>query len=63
MEENEEDGFVLEYKVVVNDAQQYSVWPSWRENPSGWSDAGFSGPEAECLAWVKAKWESLQRPG
>lgn len=36
------------YKVVVNDEEQYSIWPEYRENPAGWSDVGKVGPKAEC---------------
>ena len=41
------------YKVVVNHEEQYSIWPSDRENPLGWRDAGKTGLKAECLAFVK----------
>lgn len=38
------------YKVVVNDDAQYSIWPADRENPLGWTDAGFQGRKSQCLA-------------
>ena len=41
------------YKVVVNHEEQYSIWPSSRENPVGWRDAGKIGAKAECLAYIK----------
>jgi len=55
------------WKVVVNDEEQYSIWPVGRENPSGWRDAGKSGSKAECLAYVNEVWtdmrpSSLRRP-
>jgi MbtH protein len=55
------------YKVVVNDEEQYSVWPADRELPAGWHDAGKSGTKAECLAHVEQVWtdmtpKSLRRP-
>ena len=37
------------YNVVVNDEQQYSIWPADRENALGSTDVGKSGPKAECL--------------
>jgi MbtH protein len=49
------------YKVVVNHEEQYSIWPSDRENPLGWKDAGKSGPKAECLAYVKEVWADMRR--
>src|SRR6185436_10349872 len=47
------------YKVVVNHEEQYSIWPADRENPLGWSDAGKSGPKADCLAYVKEVWTDM----
>ena len=41
------------YRVVVNDEEQYSIWPADRENPLGWKDAGDQGTKAQCLAWVQ----------
>ena len=31
------------YKAVVNDEEQYSIWPADRELPLGWHDAGKTG--------------------
>ena len=33
---NEDD---MLYKVVVNDEEQYSIWPAYKENAPGWRDA------------------------
>ncbi len=48
------------YKVVVNHEGQYSIWPAERENPSGWSDGGKSGPKAECLAYIEEVWTDMR---
>jgi MbtH protein len=47
-------------KVVVNHEEQYSLWPSYRENPPGWRDAGKSGSKDECLAYVKEVWTDMR---
>ncbi|MFD7985725.1 MbtH family NRPS accessory protein, partial [Kitasatospora indigofera] len=39
----------VDFQVVANAAGQYSVWPSTRPCPPGWSDAGFAGPRQACL--------------
>ena len=31
------------YRVVVNDEEQYSIWPLEKENAAGWRDGGRSG--------------------
>ncbi|MBW4573551.1 MAG: MbtH family protein [Tolypothrix carrinoi HA7290-LM1] len=48
------------YKVVVNHEQQYSIWPSERENALGWTDVGKSGTKAECLAYIKEVWTDMR---
>ena len=48
------------YKVVVNEEQQYSIWPADRETPVGWRDAGKSGNKAECLAYIKQVWIDMR---
>jgi MbtH protein len=48
------------YKVVKNHEEQYSIWPADKANPLGWSDAGCSGPKAECLAYIKEVWTDMR---
>ncbi|MGE0127950.1 MAG: MbtH family protein [Blastocatellales bacterium] len=48
------------YKVVLNNEEQYSIWPAERENPLGWRDAGRSGQKAECLAYIKEEWTDMR---
>ena len=57
---NNEDEDKTIYKVVVNHEEQYSIWPEYRENPAGWSDAGKVGPKAECLAYIKEVWTDMR---
>jgi MbtH protein len=40
------------YKVVVNQSDQYSIWPAHRENARGWTDAGQTGTKKQCLAYI-----------
>ena len=35
------------YAVVVNDEEQYSIWPDDREPPAGWRREGVSGPQEQ----------------
>ncbi len=48
------------YKVVVNHEEQYSIWPADRDNPAGWSDAGRTGPKADCLAHIEDVWTDMR---
>lgn len=58
MRDEQEDTTI--YKVVVNHEEQYSIWPSYRENAPGWRDAGKSGPKSECLAYIKEVWTDMR---
>ncbi|WP_433260470.1 MbtH family protein [Actinosynnema sp. CS-041913] len=48
------------FKVVVNDEEQYSIWPADRPNPPGWRDAGFTGEREECMAHVDEVWTDMR---
>ena len=48
------------YKVVVNHEEQYSIWPTERDNALGWKDAGKTGAKEECLAWIKEVWTDMR---
>jgi uncharacterized protein YbdZ (MbtH family) len=48
------------YKVVINNEEQYSIWPEYKENPLGWKDVGEAGPKAECLAYIKEVWTDMR---
>jgi MbtH protein len=46
--------------VVVNLEEQYSIWLADQPNPAGWRDAGKSGSEAECLAYIEEVWKDMR---
>ena len=48
------------YAVVVNDEEQYSIWPEDRELPLGWKDAGKHGLKPEVLAWIEEVWPDMR---
>lgn len=52
MEEREEKTF----KVVVNEEEQYSIWPADRENEAGWNDVDKTGTSQECHAYIEEIW-------
>ena len=57
---DDEDPDTNIYKVVVNDEEQYSIWPADRENPLGWRDAGKSGSKQDCLAYIEEVWTDMR---
>ena len=48
------------YVVVVNDEEQYSIWPEGKDLPLGWHAAGKTGPKEECLAYIKEVWTDMR---
>ena len=48
------------YEVVVNDEEQYSIWPAGRPMPPGWRAGGFTGTEEECLAYIGETWTDMR---
>ncbi|HEY7431883.1 MAG TPA: MbtH family protein [Streptosporangiaceae bacterium] len=46
--------------VVVNEEEQYSIWPAEREPPAGWRRDGFTGTEDECLAYIDETWIDMR---
>jgi MbtH protein len=57
--EHEDNSDVL-YTVVVNDEEQYSIWPVHRQVPSGWRQVGHSGPKADCLRYIDEVWTDMR---
>jgi MbtH protein len=48
------------YRVVVNHEEQYSIWPTYKELPLGWSEGGPTGSKAECLAYIETAWTDMR---
>jgi MbtH protein len=48
------------FLVVLNDEEQYSIWPADREVPAGWRPDGVVGPKEECLAHIDEVWTDMR---
>lgn len=48
------------FHVVLNDEEQYSIWPAYKAMPAGWREAGKSGDKASCLAWIDEVWTDMR---
>ncbi len=49
-----------EMLVVVNDEEQYSLWPATRALPQGWRPEGFRGSREDCLAHINQIWTDMR---
>lgn len=49
-----------EYMVLVNEEGQYSLWPTFREAPAGWTATGPRGKRQVCLDWIEETWTDMR---
>ena len=52
-----EDGV---YLVLVNDEGQHSLWPSFKEIPSGWRSVFGPASRQEAVDYVDREWTDLR---
>ncbi|WP_409492238.1 MbtH family protein [Amycolatopsis sp. cmx-11-12] len=46
--------------VLINDEEQYGIYPDGRPIPPGWRTAGFTGSEDECARYVDEYWTDMR---
>lgn len=49
-----------QYNVVINDEEQYSIWPLAKEMPLGWQSVGVQGIKTDCLSYIKKVWTDMR---
>ncbi len=51
------------FVVLVNDEEQYSLWPTFAAVPTGWT-VRFGGPDGtdrvDALGWVDENWTDMR---
>ncbi|MGH3727330.1 MAG: MbtH family protein [Micromonosporaceae bacterium] len=60
MTEIQSDTAEPQVQVVLNDEEQYSIWPADSEPPSGWRPDGFVGPESAALDHIAEVWTDMR---
>lgn len=48
------------FVVVINDEEQYSIWPQHKPVPAGWQCVGVEGDKATCLAHIEQVWTDMR---
>lgn len=48
------------FEVVVNPQEQYSIWPTFKPIPEGWTAVGFKGTKPECLDHINEVWVDMR---
>jgi MbtH protein len=54
-----DDNAVATHLVLVNQEDQYSLWPIAKSVPAGWSSV-FEGTREACLAHVEEVWTDMR---
>ncbi len=49
----------LTYIVLINDEEQYAIWPELSDIPEGWTQVGPSGTQEVCEAYVEENWTDM----
>lgn len=51
------------YVVVMNDEEQFSIWPKHKTLPLEWTASGKEGQKRECLAHIDEVWTDMRPLG
>ncbi|GAA1932498.1 MbtH family protein [Brevibacterium antiquum] len=57
--QNPFDDTTATFRVLVNDLQQHSLWPTFADAPAGWVIAFGPAQRDECLEFVDANWTDI----
>lgn len=49
-----------EFNVVINHEEQYSIWPTYKDIPKGWSAVGVCGTKKTCLDYIEKTWTDMR---
>jgi MbtH protein len=50
----------VRYQVLVNDEEQYSLWPATHDVPAGWRAVGKEGTRQDCMSYVDEVWTDMR---
>lgn len=50
----------INFRVVANHQEQYSIWPSFKDIPAGWIAVGPEGNREECLDYIEKVWTDMR---
>jgi len=48
------------YLVLINDEDQYSLWPSFIDVPRGWTVAHSTDSRQACLDYINQTWTDMR---
>lgn len=48
------------FKAIINDEEQYSIWPEKKDVPSGWKEVGFTGTKSQVTEFIDKNWTDMR---
>jgi MbtH protein len=48
------------FKVLVNEEEQYSLWPADLAVPAGWTETGVCAAKQDCDAYLRKTWTDMR---
>jgi len=54
---DDDDG---QYMLIINQEDQYSIWPAAKDVPAGWTTTEHAGTKAECVAKADEVWTDMR---
>ena len=46
--------------ALINEEEQYSIWPAKKEIPAGWRSVEFSGSKQEVSSYIDEHWTDMR---
>lgn len=53
------DDASADFRVLVNDLQQHSLWPTFARVPDGWTVMFGPGSREACLDFIEQNWADI----
>ena len=50
----------IQYYVVKNHEEQYSIWPTYKSTPKGWEAIGEAQNKNSCLKYIDEVWTDMR---
>jgi MbtH protein len=50
----------IQFEVVINVEEQYSIWSADSSPPAGWRTVGMRGSKVECLGYIEQVWTDMR---
>ncbi len=56
----DEEAELMQYNVVTDIEERYSIWPVQSKIPMYWKAEGFTGTKKECLDYIQVVWTDMR---